>query len=161
VYHVDFKGEQGEGSFAWQTFGKRSVRGERPLQGLIDRAARDALHQLRSNLLRFNATPGNVDWYDVTSSAITTNARLAARGVASVEERWHPVRHRALRSAALGLHPPEGTPASALRRLLAQAAARREVMEVRAGLTADVFPDVRPQLRRLADVRAIRNRTPR
>jgi len=77
VYHVDFKSEKGESSFAWQTFGKRAFS-ESELQGSIDALRTTRFTSFRSNLLRFNATPGDVDWYD-DFSAITTNARLAAR----------------------------------------------------------------------------------
>ena len=64
------------GDFLWQSWGKRSfTRAE--LQKAIDDLKATPLKRFTHNFLRFNVTPGDVDWFD-DFSAVLNNAKLAA-----------------------------------------------------------------------------------
>jgi hypothetical protein len=77
VFHVDARPHEGKpASLTWHGWGKRTFT-EADVQ-----PARDDLKSLRParftrNFLRFNTTPGDVDWFD-DYSPILANARLAA-----------------------------------------------------------------------------------
>lgn len=73
VYHADVAGA----SLAWQVWGRRAFR-EEELRPAFDDLRATRLVRFRSNFLRFNVTPGELDWYD-DHSAVLSNARLAAR----------------------------------------------------------------------------------
>ena len=78
VFHADYQASSGAGgSFTWEGWGQRAFA-----QGELARAFADlqALRwgRLRSSFLRFNTTPGRLDWFDDFSSVLA-NARLAAR----------------------------------------------------------------------------------
>ncbi len=80
VYHLDCvlpKGERYLGQFHWQAWGTRVFHAEEFDSALVDLKA-TRFRRLRSNFLRFNTTPGNVDWFD-DHAPILNNARLAAR----------------------------------------------------------------------------------
>ncbi len=78
VFHVDYrKADGGKGRFTWEAWGERVfTKGE----------LADALAELKAtkfgrfdrNFLRFNTTPGKLDWFD-GHSAVLTNSYLAAR----------------------------------------------------------------------------------
>lgn len=109
VFHVDARPRDGKpSSLTWEGWGRRTFV-EADL-----RQARDDLRALRSrrfarNFLRFNATPGDVDWFDDFAS-ITANARLAASlardgraaGILFDTEHYqgHPFAYRSRRDAA-------------------------------------------------------------
>lgn len=77
VYHVEAAGPGGPVNFAWQAWGRTGFREQQLEPALADlRATR--LLRFRSNLLRLNVTPADLDWYD-DHSAVVANARLAAR----------------------------------------------------------------------------------
>jgi hypothetical protein len=64
-------------NFAWSGWGRRSFTIEQ-LQPAIDDLKATRFDRFTDNFLRFNTTPGDVDWFD-DFSAILNNARLAAR----------------------------------------------------------------------------------
>jgi hypothetical protein len=78
VFHVDFKTPAGKsGSFTWDAWSKRPHT-DAELQNAIDDLKATQFKKFKYNFLRFNTTPGDLDWFD-DYSAIVNNARLAAR----------------------------------------------------------------------------------
>src|ERR1017187_3924840 len=78
VFHVNYIQPDGrKGNFTWECWGKRSFTPAELASALEDLKATPH-HRFDHNFLRFNVTPGNVDWFD-DFSAILQNARLAAR----------------------------------------------------------------------------------
>lgn len=78
VFHVNYAGSGGvAGSFTWECWGRREFRRGELAQALADLRA-TPFRRFRHNFLRFNVTPGDVDWFD-DFKAILGNARLAAR----------------------------------------------------------------------------------
>lgn len=67
VFHVDL---------TWQGWGERAFK-EADLKGAIDDLKAAKFQRMTRNFLRFNTTPGKLDWFD-DYSAVTNNARLAA-----------------------------------------------------------------------------------
>jgi hypothetical protein len=64
------------GNFLWEAWGRRAFTESELAPALVDlRATR--FRRFTHNFLRFNTSPGAVDWFD-DFSAILTNARLAA-----------------------------------------------------------------------------------
>jgi hypothetical protein len=63
--------------FLWECWGKRAFT-EAELRGAIDDLQSTPFTRFTHNFLRFNVTPGNVDWFD-DFSVILGNAALAAR----------------------------------------------------------------------------------
>lgn len=77
VFHVDYrKPDGGTGSFTWEVWGRHAFRREDVLPAVEDLRA-TPFKKFRHNFLRFNVTPGDVDWFD-DYSAVIANARLAA-----------------------------------------------------------------------------------
>jgi len=77
VFHVRYtKPNQGQGNFTWEAWGTNRFTRED-----LETAFRDlnATHfgKFKSCFLRFNTTPGKLDWFD-DYSAVVWNARLAA-----------------------------------------------------------------------------------
>src|SRR4051812_43770006 len=56
VFHVP-------GDFLWQCWGKRTFT-EKELAPAIDDLKHTPIARFKHNLLRFNVTPGDVDWFD-------------------------------------------------------------------------------------------------
>jgi hypothetical protein len=78
VFHVEYRKPDGaKGSFTWQGWGN---------QNFTEQDLKDAFADLRAvrsdtprcNFLRFNTTPGKLDWFD-DLNAVVANARLAAQ----------------------------------------------------------------------------------
>ena len=78
VYHLRYLQPDGkDADFIWSCWGKRAFTiGE--VQHAINDLKATHFKRLRHNFLRFNVTPGNLDWFD-DYSAVIGNARLAAR----------------------------------------------------------------------------------
>jgi hypothetical protein len=78
VYHIRYLQADGkDGDFLWSCWGKQAFT-IRQVQYAIDDLKATHFKHLRHNFLRFNVTPGNLDWFD-DYSAVVTNAYLAAR----------------------------------------------------------------------------------
>ena len=80
VFHVNAKKPSGGGggnSFTWDAWGTRLFTMEELKPALEDLKAVQA-RKFKRNFLRFNTTPGKLDWFDDHSTVIT-NAELAAR----------------------------------------------------------------------------------
>jgi hypothetical protein len=75
LYYTDAKG--GTGQFIWDAWGKRAFA-ESDFAKAMDDLKNTPFKKFTHNLLRFNTTPGDVDWFD-DYSAILNNARLAAK----------------------------------------------------------------------------------
>ncbi len=77
VYHIRYKRpEGGDADFIWDCWGRQVITIEQVRHAIDDlKAAR--FRRLRHNFLRFNVTPGDVDWFD-DFSAVINNARVAA-----------------------------------------------------------------------------------
>jgi hypothetical protein len=77
VFHLMYTNEQGQAAnFTWECWGKRAFTREQLWPAVADlKAARSKT--FRANFLRFNVTPGDVDWFD-DFTAILGNAKLAA-----------------------------------------------------------------------------------
>lgn len=86
VFHVNYRREDGSpGSFTWECWGKKTFTEEELEPAITDlkdtkfsEARPSARPGFTHNFLRFNVTPGDVDWFD-DFTPIITNARLAAR----------------------------------------------------------------------------------
>jgi hypothetical protein len=77
VYHVLYQRADGaSGNFSWDGWGKARFR-RQDLEPSMAPLREADLSGFRSNFLRFNTTPADVDWFD-DHSAILENARLAA-----------------------------------------------------------------------------------
>lgn len=80
VFHLDAVGTDGKKlDFLWGAWGTRAFSASE-LQPAIRDLKATKFHRFTDNFLRFNVTPGNVDWFD-DFSAILTNAHLAAQVV--------------------------------------------------------------------------------
>jgi polygalacturonase len=78
VYHIRYLKPNGEDAdFLWSCWGKQAFTTQQ-VQHAIDDLKATHFKRLRHNFLRFNVTPGNLDWFD-DYSAVINNARLAAR----------------------------------------------------------------------------------
>jgi hypothetical protein len=78
VYHINFLQPDGkDGNFCWACWGKQAFTTEQVQPAINDLRATRFKH-LRENFLRFNVTPGYLDWFD-DYSAVVNNARLAAQ----------------------------------------------------------------------------------
>ncbi len=78
VFHVKYTNPEGKSvPFTWQCWGKRAFR-DTELQPALNDLKATRFHRFRHNFLRFDVTPGDVDWFD-DFSAVIQNARLAAR----------------------------------------------------------------------------------
>jgi hypothetical protein len=78
VYHLRYLRSDGkDADFIWSCWGKQAFTLQQ-VQHAIDDLKATKFKRLRHNFLRFNVTPGNLDWFD-DYSAVITNAFLAAR----------------------------------------------------------------------------------
>lgn len=77
VFHLSYTEEEGKsGNFTWECWSERAFAREQLWHAVRDLKALDS-ETFTESFLRFNVTPGNVDWFD-DFSAILSNARLAA-----------------------------------------------------------------------------------
>jgi hypothetical protein len=77
VYHVLAQTAKGPVNLTWQAWSRRAFQDDELRQAESDlRATR--FSRFRSNFLRFNVTPADLDWYD-DHQAVFGNARRAAR----------------------------------------------------------------------------------
>ena len=77
VFHVNYTAPGGKpGNFLWEAWGRRAFTDAELAPALADLAA-TPFRRFTDNFLRFNTSPGDVDWFD-DFSAILANARLAA-----------------------------------------------------------------------------------
>jgi len=77
VFHINYAGKAGQGNFTWEDWGKRAFTMPE-LQASIEDLKALSVGKLRHNFLRFNVTPGDLDWFD-DFSAVVNNASLAAK----------------------------------------------------------------------------------
>lgn len=78
VFHVAHKTPAGEQiNFTWNCWGRRAFTAAE-LQPAVDDLKATQFGRFRENFLRFNVTPGDVDWFE-DFSAIVANAGQAAR----------------------------------------------------------------------------------
>lgn len=78
VFHVNYRKADGSaGSFTWECWGNRTFR-EEELKDAVDNLKNTRFQSFTHNFMRFNVTPGDIDWFD-DFTPIITNARLAAR----------------------------------------------------------------------------------
>src|SRR5437588_8036064 len=78
VFHLSYpKPGGGTAQFLWDAWGKKAFTQEE-LKPALDDLKATPFHRFTDNFLRFNVTPGNVDWFD-DFSAIVNNARVAAK----------------------------------------------------------------------------------
>src|SRR5437660_9584469 len=66
------------GKFGWQVWGNTMLREENYSQS-IDALQHIPWRRFTENFLRFNVTPGQLDWYDKGFQVVLANATLAAR----------------------------------------------------------------------------------
>jgi hypothetical protein len=66
-----------DSSFLWSCWGRKAFKVEQ-IQHAIDDLKATKFKRFKHNFLRFNVTPGDLDWFD-DYSAVINNARLAAR----------------------------------------------------------------------------------
>ena len=109
VFHVTTQvpGKQPE-SLTWLGWGRREFKLEEFQAVLSDLAAIPVVNSgprrrsFNHNFLRFNVTPGNLDWFDDHASVLA-NARLGGL-IARRARGRHPFRYRAVRRSAIRLH---------------------------------------------------------
>jgi len=78
VFHVNIRRNDGTvGAWQWDCWGHRTFTAAE-VQPAIDDLRATPFQRVTHNFLRFNVTPGDLDWFDDFSSVIA-NARLAAR----------------------------------------------------------------------------------
>lgn len=78
VFNVHYQDAQGKDSvLEWTGFGAMAIPWE-ALQPALDDLHTTHFRRFTDNFVRFNVTPGNVDWFD-DFSAIVNNARMTAR----------------------------------------------------------------------------------
>jgi polygalacturonase len=78
VYHIRYLRPDGkDADFLWSCWGRQAFTTQQVQHAINDLKATHFKH-LRHNFLRFNVTPGNLDWFD-DYSAVINNARLAAQ----------------------------------------------------------------------------------
>ncbi|MBI4324439.1 MAG: hypothetical protein HY674_04175 [Chloroflexi bacterium] len=77
VFHVDYPKPGGKGSFTWECWGERAFAAQE-LQPALDDLKATRFRRFTDNFLRFNTTPGKLDWFE-DHAAVLTNAYLAAR----------------------------------------------------------------------------------
>jgi hypothetical protein len=81
VFHVNYTTPEGKntGAFVWECWSTRAFK-DSELQASLEDLKATKFNRFRHSLLRFNATPGNVDWFDDAGfAAVASNARLAAK----------------------------------------------------------------------------------
>ena len=78
VFHLLYaKPDGSSGNFTWECWGRRAFT-EAELQPALDDLKATPWHRFTHNFLRFNTTPGDIDWFD-DFSAVLNNARLGAQ----------------------------------------------------------------------------------
>jgi hypothetical protein len=78
VFHADATDDQGKPvSFTWTAWSKRAFTGDQLKKSLEDLKA-TKFKQFKSNFLRLNTAPADLDWFD-DYSAIVNNAKVAAQ----------------------------------------------------------------------------------
>jgi hypothetical protein len=78
VFHINYaKPDRTVGSFTWEGWGTKAFT-EEELKADIEDLKGTHFGRLRENFVRFNVTPGKIDWFD-DFSAVLHNAGLAAR----------------------------------------------------------------------------------
>lgn len=78
VFHVNYRKPDGStGSFTWECWSGRKFS-EEEVQHAVENLKNTPFKRFRYNFLRFNVTPGDVDWFN-DFSAIISNAKLAAK----------------------------------------------------------------------------------
>jgi len=78
VFHVEYgKPNGGRGSFMWECWDTRSFSAE-DLSAALEDLKATKFTRFTENFLRFNTSPGKIDWFD-DFSAIVNNAKLAAQ----------------------------------------------------------------------------------
>lgn len=78
VFHIRYTKAGGTlGDFLWENWGTRAFD-ESEFKAAIDDLKNTPFKHFTENFLRFNVSPGDVDWFD-DFSAIVTNAKLAAK----------------------------------------------------------------------------------
>ena len=81
VFHANYTKPDGKntGSFLWECWATRAFT-EAELQASIDDLKATRFDRFKHSFLRFNAAPGEVDWFDDAGfAAVVNNARLAAK----------------------------------------------------------------------------------
>jgi len=66
------------GHFSWNVWGAKALRKDDYAEA-IGALCGTQFERFTDNFLRFNVTPGNLDWYDQDFTSVLANARLAAR----------------------------------------------------------------------------------
>ena len=66
------------GHLSWKVWGAKALRRDDYAEA-IEALKGTGFERFTDNFLRFNVTPGQVDWYDPEFSAVLANARLAAQ----------------------------------------------------------------------------------
>src|SRR5438093_12211734 len=70
VFHLLYTEPNGSrGNFMWEDWGKRRFT-EAELQPALEDLQATPLHRFTHNFLRFNVTPGDVDWFDDFSAVL-------------------------------------------------------------------------------------------
>jgi hypothetical protein len=78
VFHANAVSSDGKReSFTWLVWGQRRFT-DLDLKPALDDLKATPLHRFSHNFLRFNTTPGDLDWFD-DHGAVVANARLAGR----------------------------------------------------------------------------------
>ncbi|MBI1785002.1 hypothetical protein HYR69_07645 [Candidatus Sumerlaeota bacterium] len=77
VFHAGAVSKSDGRSFTWECWGTK-VFTDGEMQSVMDDLKAIRFGRFRHNFLRFNVTPGEIDWFD-DFSAVLNNARLAAR----------------------------------------------------------------------------------
>jgi hypothetical protein len=78
VFHVDYRrGDGTQGSFTWQCWGTNAFVEGDLAQAFLD-LRNVSFGHFNQNFLRFNTTPGRLDWFD-DHAAVIQNAKLAAQ----------------------------------------------------------------------------------
>ena len=80
VFDMNFKAADGSmQNYVWQCWSARAFK-ESEFAQAIDDLRNTPLKKFTHNFLRFNTSPGNIDWFDDAGyAAIVNNARLAAK----------------------------------------------------------------------------------
>lgn len=78
VFHATYPGPDGKlGNFTWECWGRKEFS-EKDLGEGLKQMREAGFSRFDHNFLRFNVTPGDLDWFD-DFSAVVSNAGLAAR----------------------------------------------------------------------------------
>src|SRR5688572_7795840 len=81
VFHANYTRPDGKnaGSFLWECWSTRAFK-DAELAASVEDLKATKFGRFKHSFLRFNAAPGDVDWFDDTGfAAVVNNARLAAR----------------------------------------------------------------------------------